>query len=235
MRRLSRSMLALAMLMAALGGSGCSSLRSLKPEFPALPTSTKKVDDLNASAELSPAETAKACIATAETLESQGHNREAVLLYEKARRLDAGAIDYSRRLAALYDRLDDGPSALREYQAALRISPRDPDLLNDFGYHHMKQGSLTQSEQLYRDALKLQPEHQHVRMNLAVNLAKQGRQAESYELFASVVGPAAAHYNLGVVLAKEGRSSDARHALSQALAMNPQLRQAEVFLSALPD
>lgn len=218
--------------MLAIAVCGCANLRPTIPSFSTVSPSVK-AEPLNSTDELPRQDTAKACIATAESLEQAGHDREAIQLYQKARRIDPQLIDYSRRLAGLHDRADQPADASREYQSALQLTPNDADLLNDFGYFQLRQGDLPGSEQTLRKSLAIQDGHQHARSNLAINLARQGRLSESYELFASVVGPAAAHYNLGVVLAKQGQREEARQALQESLRLNPQLRQAEVFLAGL--
>ncbi|MCA9226115.1 MAG: hypothetical protein KDA47_10915, partial [Planctomycetales bacterium] len=61
---------------------------------------------------------------TAESMETGGHWREAAALYERARQSDPAAANYARRLAVLYDRLDQPARAKREYEAALAETPR---------------------------------------------------------------------------------------------------------------
>jgi Tfp pilus assembly protein PilF len=181
--------------------------------------------------ELSPRQAAEACIATAEELETAGHLREAVSLYEKGRQHDPEAIDYSRRLAVLYDRLDLPVKARPEYRAAIKCSPDNADTLNDYGYFLYRQGELIEAESQLRRALELAANHERVWTNLGIVLAHQGRYGEAFEAFTRVVGPAAAHSNVGAILAKQGQVEQAQRAFRQALALNPELRQPQVFLA----
>jgi Tfp pilus assembly protein PilF len=184
---------------------------------------------------LSRAQVVKACIVTAEQLEQQGHDREAALLYEKARAQDPGAIDYSRRLAVLYDREQEFSKAMTEYRLALQTAPRNPDVLNDFGYFHFRQGNLNGAEDLLRRAVTIDDNHEQARTNLGVVLAHQGRYEESFQVFAGVVGVAAAHANLGAILAKQGEVDRAKWHLNQALTMNPALKPQKALLAYLEE
>lgn len=228
------STLACAMLMAL---NGCAlmhvpeKLKNLKP--PTVPAFAAPDEQEQVSTELPPEQKAKACITTAETLETQGHDREAALLYERARTTIPDAIHYSRRLAVLYDRLGNAALAEKEFQDALRTSPSDTDLLNDYGYFQMRNGDLAAAEATFRDVLSKCPAHEQASINLGMTLAKQERWQESFEVFAPAVGAAAAHSNVGVLMAKAGYYAEAERAFQQALTLNPALPQATAFLAKL--
>ena len=96
--------------------------------------------------ELPPKETAKLCVATAEQMQKQGHPDQAIFLLEKARENDPSLPKIAHHLALLYDAQGDGTRALSEYQKAVAATPKDPDLLNDFGYYHYRRGDLAEAE-----------------------------------------------------------------------------------------
>lgn len=181
--------------------------------------------------ELSPAQAAQACIVTAEELEKAGHGREAIALYERARRHDPDQIDYSRRLAVLYDQAGDAPRARSEYDKALAQHPDNADLCNDAGYFHLQQGELTEAEKMLRQALARDANHQRAWTNLGIVLAQQGRYQDSFEAFAKVSGAAAAHANVGAIMARQGRLEEAEQAFRKALQLNPRLPQPRAFLA----
>lgn len=180
--------------------------------------------------ELPPKQAAAACAAAAKQLEQRGHRREAILLYERARSLDASQAQVCRSLAVLYDLEGAHAEAWREYQRALKLWPRDPDLWNDVGYYHDLRQNLVEAERCYRKALALAPSHPRAAVNLGTLAARQGRWAEAYDLFAGVLGPAAAHANVGLVMAREGHTADATVALRRALALDPTLTPAAAML-----
>ncbi|MCA9162980.1 MAG: tetratricopeptide repeat protein [Planctomycetales bacterium] len=215
------------------GFGGCAKFRGTanKPALPkvgaALPEATTP------ELPLPSAEAAEVCVLTAESMETGGHWREAAALYERARQSDPAAANYARRLAVLYDRLDQPARAKREYEAALAETPRDADLLNDVGFFYYRQGDLAQAEHWLRRALAEQPRHERAQVNLGMTLAGAGRSAEAFEAFAPVVGPAAAHSNIAAVLARQGRQREAIAACQQALAIDPGLEPSRVMLASL--
>jgi Tfp pilus assembly protein PilF len=184
-------------------------------------------------AELPPKEAARACLATAEQLQQQGCDREATLLFERARVLDPKQTRVCRNLAMLYDRQGEFPKALVEYEKALKLAPKDPELLNDVGYLHYQRGEWSQAETWFRKALEIDPNLERASINLAMTFAQQGRYAESFAAFEKVIGPAAAHSNMGVILARQNRTQEAINAFRQALALQPDLKPAQAFLAHL--
>ena len=68
-----------------------------------------------------------------------------------------------------------------------------------------------------RKAVEIDPKHQKALTNLGMVLAAEKRFDESFEVFSKAVGPAAAHSNVGVLMAKQGRNDDARKEFHEAL------------------
>jgi len=211
-------------LVSLVSAGGCASIKQLAPAG----TGTGSTSQSTASNpdELPKPQTVQACITTAEPLASDGHVREAVLLYEKARSLNPKAMDYSRRLAALYDMSGDLAQATAEFNAALAAAPTDADLLNDAGCFHDRKGNPAEAERLLRRAIAASPQHARAQINLGIALAHQGQFQEAFDTFVPIVGPAAAHSNIGMLLAKQGRNEEALRAFHQALALNANLPQA---------
>src|SRR5262245_37438907 len=76
-------------------------------------------------------------ITMAEDLDKKGMDVEAIAYFEKARGLDPTLEDRaSRRLAVLYDKVDEQAKALHEFQEQLKKHPKDVSLLNDLGYSY---------------------------------------------------------------------------------------------------
>ena len=215
--------------------SGCvrSMLQSDLPEPDDTPRSVAEslaTPQLRNPADLKPSEGAQACVGTADSLAAKGHEAEAVKLLLKARQLDPKQ-QVAHRLAVLYDRNGDDKQALREYEIALQQMPKNSNLLNDLGYFYYQRENWTEAEQYFQTALQQSPENRRAQTNLALTYAKQGKYEESLALFTRVVGPAAAHSNLGVLHAQAGRHAEAKRELQQALAIDPTLSQAEAILA----
>ena len=185
------------------------------------------------SSDLSTEESAQLCLKTAEQMTQGGDLLGAVTFYEQARRLDPTATNYSRVLASLYDQLDSKDLAQNEYRKAIEQAPTDADLCNDFGVFYLRREQWADSEVWFRKSLTVQPQHERATTNLAISLGMQNQLKESFDLFHRSAGAAAANSNLGVLLARQGRSDEARHHFQQALALDPSLSSAKSQLALL--
>jgi Tfp pilus assembly protein PilF len=96
--------------------------------------------------------------------------------------------------------------------------------LNDYGVYHLGREQWSTAESWFRRALEVQPGQSRTRINLGISLAMQGRLDESYEVFSSVVGSAAAYLNIGVLLARRKEDQAAEDYWRRALELNPTLR-----------
>ncbi|HEV7998612.1 MAG TPA: tetratricopeptide repeat protein [Planctomycetaceae bacterium] len=180
---------------------------------------------------LPPKQAAEACLATAKELQAHGHAQEAIILYERARQLNPQEQQVSRFLALLYDQQGNDTRAVAEYRKALEIAPHDADLLNDYGYYFYRRRDWRQAEEQFRRAIAQSPELERAWVNLGLALGEQERFQASFEAFSKVLGPAAAHSNVGVILAAHERKSDAEGAFKQALAIQNDLPQPRAFLA----
>ena len=155
---------------------------------------------------------------TAEQMQNSGQVDQAILLYEKARRNDPSLKTIAHHLGVLYDLQGDSTRSLLEYKLALEAEPKNPDVYSDVGYYYFKRGNLGDAEQMLRKAVEIDAKHARALTNLGMVLAAKQRFGESFEAFSKVVGPAAAHSNVGVLMAKQGRNDDARKEFHAALA-----------------
>ncbi len=170
---------------------------------------------------------------TAEQMQNSGQVDQAILLYEKARRNDPSLKTIAHHLGVLYDLQGDSTRSLVEYKLALEAEPKNPDVYSDVGYYYFKRGNLGDAEQMLRKAVEIDAKHARALTNLGMVLAAKQRFGESFEAFSKVVGPAAAHSNVGVLMAKQGRNDDARKEFHAALALDSTLKQPKAFLEYL--
>ena len=184
-------------------------------------------------AELPPKDAAKACLVTADEMVRSGYRREAAALYERARQLDPSQQQVCRYLAVLYDEIGTDSQALAEYNHAMRLTPKDADLLNDFGYFYYRRHDMHQAEQWFRAALAQSPQHERAWVNLGMTLGETERYQESFDAFSKVLSTAAAHSNVGMILARHGHTEEAARALKQALIMDPGLKPPRALLANL--
>jgi Tfp pilus assembly protein PilF len=220
-----------AVLLALLPQLGCATGRPGPAEepFPARPAAA----DARAEAVLPPKQAAAACLAVARSFDQAGHAAEAIERYEYARRVDPRHADVAWRLAVLYDRQGQDDRAQAEYQAALQAHLGNAALLNDVGYFHYQRGRWAEAEKWLRRAVDKDPDFARAWVNLGLALGQQGRAADSHAAFARVLTPAEAHANVGVLLARRGRTDEARPHLQQAVALDPARKAAQVVLDRL--
>jgi Flp pilus assembly protein TadD len=162
--------------------------------------------------------------------ERQGQSTKAIRYYEQVQDLTPELAWVNRRLAILYDRSGDDVRAEKAYNDALARQPRDAALLNDLGVFYLHREKWDLAENWFRRSLDASPENALAANNLAMCLAMQGQLRESLRTFTQIVGPAAAHSNLGVLLARQGRTAEAQFHFKEALALDATLRPAGEFL-----
>ncbi|MFL5330641.1 MAG: tetratricopeptide repeat protein [Gemmataceae bacterium] len=174
------------------------------------------------------------CLTLAIDLEKQGHLEEAAVEYDRARSFDSKSAKVAaRRLGVIYDQAGNERKALAEFDEALKMSPKDPDLLNDVGYCHYNRGRWSKAESYFRQALAISPHHERANINLGLALAQQDKFDESMQAFAKVNTPAQAKANVAFVLASKGKREEAMQAYRDALRAEPGLVAAQQALVAL--
>lgn len=173
-------------------------------------------------------------LALAQMLEQQGAAPEAIEAYENVLRSEPGHTAVAHRLAVLLDKSGQSRRAEPYYQACLRATPSDPDLLSDFAYHCYLERRWADAEMNLRRALSLNPRHVRARNNLGLVLARTERPREAFDQFSGTgCSTADAHANVAFALAAESRLEDAEQVYKIALQADPQHQRAREGLVAL--
>lgn len=173
-------------------------------------------------------------ITMAEGLEKDGKDADAIVYYERARDLDPALADRaSRRLAVLYDRVDEQAKAIHEFQEQLKKKPKDAALLNDMGYSLYNRANWAEAENHLRKAVTADKNFKPAWVNLGLALAQQGKQQEALDAFSHAVSSAEAYSNLGFVLAVQGKKPEAIAAYRRALEVEPALKIAQAAVLRL--
>ena len=174
------------------------------------------------------------CLTMAESFDRDGKDADAALYYDQARTLDPALNEKAaRRLAVLYDRLDNQAKALVEFQELIKKRPKDAGLLNDLGYSHYNRGHWAEAETYLRRAVAADKTNKRAWVNLGLALAQQGKYQESIEVFQKAVSPAEAQANIGFVLVVQGKRAEAAAAYRKALELEPTLKTAQNALVRL--
>lgn len=213
----------------ATGPHGVTSTSLLPPL-----NTTEIVGSSKDKGELPPGKAAEACLATAEMMDKNGHDLQAIYQYELARKNDPRLNSkVCRRLALLYDRIGDSQRALVEYKHCLAENPKDPDLLNDIGYCHYQRGEWLEAEKWFRQSLDVAPQHARATVNLGMTLGQQARYDEAFQTFKKVNTEAEAYVNMGFIYQTHGKRDEAKQAYRTALQVQPDLDLARRALAKL--
>lgn len=91
-------------------------------------------------------------------------------------------------LAMAADLTENWDDAEYHYRQALRIRPRDPDLLCDIGYSYLLQNRYSEAESYLNHALEVSPQHESALLNLAMLDLRQGKRASAERRLADRFG-----------------------------------------------
>jgi tetratricopeptide (TPR) repeat protein len=128
-------------------------------------------------------------------------------------------------------RVDD---AMREFQAALKITPDFFIARNNLGLAYLQKGELADAITEFRRALSRDPQNVKCRFNLAAAFLTSGRAAEAISEYqkALAIQPDSAqgHSDLGNAYMRAGRLADAIAQFKIALLLRPRYADAEYNL-----
>lgn len=173
---------------------------------------------------LSPAESAELCLTAAREMQAHDRDRAAIEQYERARSFQPKQTGVARHLAVLYQREGDYDRAEKEFSTAVREEPLEADVWNDLALFRFQRGEFAESAEAAREAIELAPSHKRAWVNLGLALAEQDKFDDAFKAFEKAAGPATAHQNLGIILARKGRDDEARRELAEARRLDPTLR-----------
>jgi tetratricopeptide (TPR) repeat protein len=103
------------------------------------------------------------------------------------------------------------------HRAALAIDSSRGALHNNLGYNLLLQKKPEQAAAEFQRAIELDPRSEIAHNNLATAFAEQEKPREAIAEWQKLVGAAAAHNNMAVVLMAQGRYAEARAELETAL------------------
>jgi Tfp pilus assembly protein PilF len=165
--------------------------------------------------------------------EAEGKPAEAEADYLAALKKDPKRGDAEARLAVLSDKKGDAAAADRHFERALKLAPKDPEILCDHGYSLYLRRRWAEAESSLKQAIALSPANARAHNNLGLVLARRGDSEGALAEFARAgCDPADARANLGLVLALEGRLEEAGKEYRLALAAKPGSALAQEGLKA---
>lgn len=130
-----------------------------------------------------------------------------------------------------------GVDGVKAYQEALAFDPDVGLLRNQLGNELLKAGRNQEAADMYQEALRFEPRDARIHLNLAIalqNLDKLEEARKQYGAAASIDRTMwAARDGLAYVLAREGKTAEARRTLEMLLRENPGYEPARRRLASL--
>ncbi len=169
----------------------------------------------------------------ARALEGLGLPDDAIVVLQDAAKRHPRSVSVHRTLGRLLADRKDLPGALSSFARATRLSKRDPELWNNYGFCLHASGRTEEAVAALRTSLRLDPTALQTRNNLGFALAAANRINEAWRVFKAGQGEASAHYNVGVAHELQGDLAAARERYAQALATEPTREDARAALARL--
>ena len=149
------------------------------------------------------------------------------------------AADAPERRVALYrlgvcqSHLKIYPEALATWKQYVEVTGGEAGAYSNLAFCHELAGQLDQAEAAYGRGIERDPKNAACRTNYGLMLARLGRTAQAREQLGAVLSEAEVHYNLGSVLESQGRREGAKVEFRKALELDPALGEAGERLAAL--
>ena len=135
-----------------------------------------------------------------------------------------------RLSAQIFSESNQHKEAIREYQAAIKLAPKQADLYEELGDEYRKDGALDLAAATYKNELELSPHNGVALYDLGSVLVDQGKSQEGVPLLKEAVQifgkPTVADYYLGRGLADLGLYPEAADHLEKAVDAAPESEMA---------
>ena len=150
--------------------------------------------------------------------------------YARMYALDPNSWRMHRLSAQIYAESNQHKEAIREYQAAIKLAPKQADLYEELGDECRKDGALDVAATAYKNELELTPHNGVALYDLGSVLVDQGKAQDGVPLLKEAVQifakPTVADYYLGRGLADLGLYGEAVDHLEKAAAAGPESEMA---------
>ncbi len=153
--------------------------------------------------------------------------------YRQALELEPKHFDALLGYAHLLDRQDKLSQACQIYQLLVKSHPSNPTAHNDLGICCARQGKLQEAVASIDKAIQLDPKQARYRNNMATILVQSNQVEQAFAQLNAVHSRSVACYNLAYLLQKAGDKEAATRLFQEALALDPSMVQARVWLEHL--
>jgi Flp pilus assembly protein TadD len=157
-----------------------------------------------------------------------GNVPQARQYYQQALALSPNHLEALLDAARMEDREGQLDAAQMLYQRAVAAYPRNATALNDLALCLARRNNLQGARQALQQAIQVEPAKPLYRNNIAKVLVELNQQNEALAQLSAVHPPAAAQYNLGVLLSQRGRDREALQYFTQANKLDPSFEPARI-------
>lgn len=159
----------------------------------------------------------------------QAHMAVARQSYTALYQADPTSWRLHRLNAAIDAQASDHVHAAEEYQEAIKLAPKEPELYEGLGWEYRLLGHADLAAKAFAQQLKLTPGNPIAMYNLGSAEVDSGQEAAAIPLLKEVVQiydrPSGADYYLGRALAAQGKYEEAASALQRATTLNGEMQQ----------
>ena len=162
--------------------------------------------------------------------EQDGNLAEARISYDKVLQKNPKNVDAMMGLARLdiaMGRMDDAEKRLAK---ARKIAPKDSKVAVSYGQYFSAKGDWPRALEYMTEATELAPYDTACAYHLGYVQAKSGDLTSALASFTTAVGAAEAEYNLAYIMHEQGNLLQAEEHLHKAIALKPDLAQAQTLL-----
>lgn len=135
--------------------------------------------------------------------------------------------------ARMKHRAGDVEGAKILYRQVLQYYPSDATAMNDLALCHARRKEYSEAIDLLKAAVAVSPKNKRYRNNLATIMIENGEVQPAFEMLANTFGEPIAHYNVGWLLHRQGKPSEAVSHLQLALQLDPSLTPANQLLAQI--
>lgn len=208
-----------AALIVAACCSGCATLQSWKPATDAKPkkVAAEKTPGLFDSKPNTRQAQIDLAIVAAEQHEAKHEYREAMKKYQEILELDKKSALAHHRIALTACRLSASKQAQEHFESAIKLAPKDPELIADYAYWHYLNGQYPQASSLVDDGIKRHPDFERLHGIRGLLLARDHQFESAAQSFVqSGCSTQQAWANIGHVLLLEGDVQSASYWIDHA-------------------
>lgn len=174
---------------------------------------------------------ANSLIRQAKVAEQQGDTEAAAEAYRQALAKSPNDRRVLINFARLKHRSGDLDGSIVTYQQCLKYHPNDAVALNDLGLCYSRKNQLEQAIEHVTAAVKARPDSKRYRNNLATLFVESDRLEDSLDILSDMQGEAIGNYNVGFLLSRRNRGTEAVSYLQRALQLDPTLAPAHSLLA----